>query len=58
MKFEQKSQDRKRGMTLIELEQFILRVRALGADSEETLKANSIKIKSVSMEFEPRREAI
>jgi len=50
MKFEQKAQDKRAGMTLSELKQFIARVDKLGASGHSRLKANSIKLQSISVE--------
>ena len=50
MNFEQKAQDRKSGMSLEELRQFIQRLEKLGVSGQSRLKANSIKLQSISVE--------
>jgi hypothetical protein len=50
MKFEQTTQDRKNGMSLDELRQFIARLESLGVSGHSRLKANSIKLKTISVE--------
>jgi hypothetical protein len=53
VKFEQKAQDKRAGMSLAELKQFIERVERLGVSGHDRIKANSIKLQTISVTSDP-----